>query len=88
MLRHSWILSGKGKEESNIAVVWVTDGVDRCRVGFLQKNKTKHKYDLDGEIVQVVKMLKDGNLADRCLGYRHKGMSRAALIGNAATTRP
>ena len=42
----------------------------------------KYAADLDGEIVQVVQMLKDGDLNDRRKSYRNKGMCRAAMIGN------
>ena len=30
-----------GKEEAAIAVYWVSDGIDRCRVGFLPKHQVK-----------------------------------------------
>ena len=28
------LLGDQGKEETTIAAYWVTDGIDRCRVGF------------------------------------------------------
>jgi hypothetical protein len=31
-----------GKEEKTIEVVWVTEGMDRCRVGFLLRHMVRH----------------------------------------------
>ena len=31
-----------GKEETAIAAIWVTDGVDRCRVGSVPHHMVKH----------------------------------------------
>jgi hypothetical protein len=45
-------LAGKGRkkqEETAITVNWVTDGVDRCRVGFLPR-----AYALEGAIYEKV----------------------------------
>ena len=35
-IRHVQILVD-GSEESALAVYWIADGIDRCRVGFLQR---------------------------------------------------
>jgi hypothetical protein len=32
----------EGKEETAIAAIWVTDRVDRCRVGFVPHHMVKH----------------------------------------------
>ena len=32
-----------GEEETALAVYWVMDGIDRCRVGFLPRHLLKHK---------------------------------------------
>ena len=37
-----------GKEETAIAAVWVTDGIDRCRVGFLKRHMAQHAARLMG----------------------------------------
>ena len=39
-----------GKEETAIAAIWVTDGMDRCRVGFLQRHMVKHAARYDGAL--------------------------------------
>jgi len=37
----------EGKEETAIAAIWVTDGIDRCRVGFVPRHMVRHaaRYD-------------------------------------------
>jgi hypothetical protein len=40
-----------GKEETAIAAVWVTDGIDRCRVGFLEHHMVRHDAHFDGALV-------------------------------------
>ena len=41
---HIWHVQIKvfGNEQTALAVYWVTDGVDQCRVGFLPKHLLKH----------------------------------------------
>ena len=41
-LRKVQIVNAKGIEETAIAANWVSDGIDRCRVGFLQRHLIKH----------------------------------------------
>ena len=43
-----------GEEQTALAVYWVTDGIDRCRVGFLRRHLLKHKKDYDGKLAQIV----------------------------------
>ena len=42
-----------GQEETAIACYWVTDGIDRCRVGFLKRHMVKHAGRFNGALVQV-----------------------------------
>ncbi len=44
----------EGREETAIACIWVTDGVDRCRVGFLMRHMVKHAMRYDGALAQVM----------------------------------
>jgi hypothetical protein len=37
-----------GREETSVAAVWVTDGMERCRVGFPQRHMVKHVTQYDG----------------------------------------
>jgi hypothetical protein len=39
------ILLDDGKEDTALAVYWVGDGIDRCRVGFLPRHLVKHVND-------------------------------------------
>ena len=47
-LRKVQIVNAKGKEETAIAAYWVSDGIDCCRVGFLQRHLIKHCKYYDG----------------------------------------
>ena len=42
--------------ENAIAVYWVTDGIDRCRVGFLRRHYVPNDEYYDGALVHVVEM--------------------------------
>lgn len=53
-----------GKAEMAIAVYWVTDGVDRCRVGFLKRELVQDAEKYDGKIAQVVAFLSESEDAD------------------------
>lgn len=55
-IRKCEILLDDGKEESALAVYWVGDGIDRCRVGFLPRHLLQHADDYDGRLAQVVEM--------------------------------
>ena len=41
-----------GKEETALVVYWVTDGVDRCQVGFVPWHLVKHMGKYNGALVQ------------------------------------
>ena len=41
------------KEENTIAVYWVTDGVDRCHIGFLPCHMTRHDNAYNDLLAQV-----------------------------------
>jgi hypothetical protein len=47
----------EGREELAIAAIWVADGMDRCRVGFLPRHMAKHAAHYDGSLVQVTHVL-------------------------------
>jgi hypothetical protein len=48
----------EGREETMKAAYWVTDGVDRCHVGFLQRHMVKQAARFDGVLAQVTRVLK------------------------------
>jgi hypothetical protein len=70
-----------GREETAIAAVWVTDGIDRCRVGYLPRHCVRHATRYDGKLAQVVDMYKD---SDSPTKKRHNrgncGSCRAIII--------
>jgi hypothetical protein len=74
----------EGKEETVIAVIWVTDGVDRCRVGFLPRHMVKHATQYDGALAQVTRVLSDDaatcDLAERRMFHKNKGFCLVAII--------
>jgi hypothetical protein len=43
----------RGREETGIAAHWVTDGMDRCRVGFLGREFVKDAEKYNGRLVPV-----------------------------------
>jgi hypothetical protein len=45
-----------GQEETAIACIWVTDGIDHCHVGFLKHHMLKHAWCFDGALAQVTKV--------------------------------
>ena len=73
-----------GKEETVITAIWVTDGVDRCRVGFVPCHMVKHAARYDGALVQVTCVFSDNaetcNLAEQHLFHKNKGFCPAAII--------
>ena len=71
-----------GKEETAVAAIWVNDGMDRCRVGFLQRHMVKHAARFDGALAQVTRVLSknDGDTAERALFAKNKGSCYVTII--------
>ena len=75
----------EGKEETVIAVVWVTDGVDRCRVGFLPRHMAyRHAARYDGALAQITRVLSDDpticDSAERRMFHKMRGFCLATII--------
>ena len=45
-----------GREESAMAVYWVSDGIDRCHIGFLPRHTIKHAPKYDGHLAQIIEV--------------------------------
>lgn len=77
-------IAGKGnmKEETALTVNWVSDGIDRCRVGFLPRPYLVQARLWDGLLFQVVRVVtkNDPSQARRAKFYANKGYARVALI--------
>jgi hypothetical protein len=49
-----------------MAAFWVTDGIDRCRVGFLPRHHVRRRVEFEGQLVQVTDLLwQSENKAER-----------------------
>jgi hypothetical protein len=63
----------EGKEEKAMEVVWVSDGIDRCLVGFLPCHMVKRATLYNGALVQVTRVF-NANTADcnsvECRAYQ------------------
>ena len=74
----------EGKEEMAITAIWVTDGVDCCRVGFVPHHMVKHAAQYNGALAQVTLILSDDaetcNTAEQRLFHRNKGFCLAAIM--------
>ena len=71
----------KNKEETAIAAYWATDGIDRCRVGFLPRHCVPHWQDFYGVLVQVVELLSNAESPTQSRrSYRNKGVCVGAII--------
>jgi hypothetical protein len=47
----------QGHEETAIAAFWFTDGIDHCRIGFLQQHHIRRHAEFNGQLVQVKDLL-------------------------------
>jgi hypothetical protein len=75
-----------GKEEKAIEVVWVTEGMDCCRVGFLPCHMVRHAACYNGALAQVTRVF-NGNPADcdsfeRRAYHIHHGFTKAVIISD------
>ena len=77
-------IAGKGrmKERTALAVNWVSDGIDRCRVGFLPQAYVAQGNLWDGKLCQVVRVVEknDPNKARRAKFHANKGYARVTVI--------
>ena len=73
-----------GQEETAISCYWVTDGIDRCRVGFLKRHMVKHAGRFNGALVQVMKVLSaDPRVSDsveRKLHHQNMGCALGTIV--------
>ena len=72
-------------EESAIAACWVTDGIDRCRVGFLSRHTVPHWKQCDGKLVQAIDIHSKGDESPtkRRKFHRNRGCCKAVIIDTA-----
>ena len=74
----------EGKEETAIAAVWINDGIDRCRIGFLPLHMVKHAARYDGAVAQVTRVFCGDvdacDTAERRAFHKNHGCCLAAII--------
>ena len=73
-----------GHEQSAVGVYWVSDGVDRCLVGYLHHHQVKHLNKLEGALCQVTEMSPD-NSDSPTKRHKHKknfGCAIAAIVSS------
>jgi hypothetical protein len=74
---------GPGKEVTAMAVYWVTNGIDWCRVGFLPAHMVKYAARYDGVLAHVTETfgpVADGNKTVHKKYHRNKGFCCAVII--------
>ena len=73
-----------GHEQSAVGVYWVSDGVDRCLVGYLHRHQVKHLNKLEGALCQVTEIYSD-NSDSPTRRHKHKknfGCAIAAIVSS------
>ena len=69
------------EEETAIAVYWVTDGIDRCKLGFLRRHHLKEKDAYDNQLAQIVEILSlSENSHARRRSQELGGLCKGAII--------
>ena len=88
---HKIQLMVEGKEETAIVAIWVTDGIDRCRVGFLPRHMVRHAARYDRALAQVTRVFSSDpetcDTTERRLFFKNKGYCRATIISTLPATK-
>ena len=65
-----------------LAAFWVSDGVDRCRVGYLPKFHVTHWRSLEGALAQITEIYTEDSKSPtkQQKHYRNSGCAIGALI--------
>ena len=78
------------QEQSAIAAFWVSDGIDRCCVGYLPKAYVKNWKQYDGALVQVIEVYSaeiDSPMKHQKF-HRNHGLAMAVTISSAEPCSP
>ena len=78
------------QEQSAIAPFWVSDGIDRCCVGYLPKAYVKNWKQYDGALVQVIEVYSaDSDSPTKHQKFhRNHGLTMAVVISSAEPCSP
>jgi len=73
-----------GRKETAIAAIWVTDGINRCRVGFLKHHMVQHAVHFDGAMAQVTRVFSSDpgscDSAEHWMYHHNQGCCLATII--------
>jgi hypothetical protein len=73
-----------GREETVITAVWVTDGINRCHVGFLKRHMVQHAAHSDGALAQVTRVFSTDpgscDSAEHGMYHQNRGCCLATII--------
>jgi hypothetical protein len=73
-----------GREETAIAAFWVTERIDRCRVGFLKRHMVQHAVHFDEALAQVTRVFSSDpgscDSAKRRMYHHNRGCCLATII--------
>ncbi len=73
-----------GREEMAIAAVWVTEGINRCRVGFLKRHMVHHAAHFDEVLAQATRVFSSDpgscDSAERWMYHHNWGCCVATII--------
>lgn len=73
-----------GREKDALAVYWVTDGVDRCRVGFIPRYALREKHKYDGVLAQITTLYnKCEDKMAKAFSKRNYGACKATIIDSS-----
>ena len=78
------------QEQSTIAAFWVSDGIDRCCIGYLPKAYVKNWKQYDGALVQLIEVYSadsDSPMKHQKF-HRNHGLAVAVIISSAETCSP
>jgi hypothetical protein len=74
----------EGHEETAIACIWVTDGIDHCGIGFLMRHMVAHAERYDGALAQVTRVLSGDEAVcsreERRMFHAKRGCCQATII--------
>jgi hypothetical protein len=74
----------EGQEETAIEAYWISDGINRCHVGFLPCHMVKHAMHYNGSLAQVTHVfstdLMCSNSAECHMFHKNRGGCLAAII--------
>ena len=76
----------EGKEEKVMAVIWVIDGIDCCRVGFLPCHMVPRLALYNGALVQVTRVfyrnLDECHNTKCCVYHKNTGYAHAVITSD------